>query len=367
VTTKLVIENLKNKPMRSLLSFLLIGVPVTLILTLVGLSTGMLNDSKQRARGVGADILVRASSTQIGVAQTPDAVPERYVDYFRTRVPHVKLAIGVINHSIDFPLIVTGLNLDEFDRMSGGFTYAAGRGLREPDDILVDKLYAKQKRVLPGATITLLNHQWHLVGIIEGGKLARVVVPLRSLQQVLAPNERNVTSIYLKLDDPANIDDVVHFIEENTSLQAKAMAEYIAATYNVNAYPGLSEFIYVVMGIGVVIGFAVVCLSMYMAVLQRTREIGILKAIGGSNTFILRIILAEAMVLGIGGTVFGIVMSFGAWWLIRTLVPSSLAIEIVPLWWPIAGAITLVGAGLGALYPGLSAARHDPIEALAYE
>jgi putative ABC transport system permease protein len=106
---------------------------------------------------------------------------------------------------------------------------------------------------------------------------------------------------------------------------------------------------------------------MYMAVLQRTREIGILKAIGGSNSFILRIILAEAMVLGIGGTVLGILMSFGAWWLIRKLVPSSLAIDIVPLWWPIAGAITLVGAGLGALYPGLNAARHDPIEALAYE
>jgi putative ABC transport system permease protein len=40
---------------------------------------------------------------------------------------------------------------------------------------------------------------------------------------------------------------------------------------------------------------------------------------------------------------------------------------IVPSWWPIAGGITLIGAGLGALYPGLSAARHDTIEALSYE
>jgi putative ABC transport system permease protein len=100
--------------------------------------------------------------------------------------------------------------------------------------------------------------------------------------------------------------------------------------YSVNNIAGLSEFMYVIMGIGVVIGFAVVCLSMYMAVLQRTREIGILKALGGSNGFILRIILAEAMVLGIGGTVLGILMSFGAWWLIRTFVPSSLPMIIVP-------------------------------------
>jgi putative ABC transport system permease protein len=121
------------------------------------------------------------------------------------------------------------------------------------------------------------------------------------------------------------------------------------------------------MGIGVVIGFAVVCLSMYMSVLQRTREIGILKSLGASKTFILRIILAEAIVLGIGGTVIGILMSYGAWWLIRTFVPASLPMIIMYSWWPIAGAVTLVGALLGALYPGLSAARHDPIEALAYE
>lgn len=366
MTARLVIENLKNKPMRSLLSFLLIGVPVTLILTLQGLTSGMLNDAKERARGVGADILVRASSTQAGVSLSADSVAEKFVNYFRNEVPHVKQAIGVINHSIDFPLVITGLNLDEFNAMSGGFTYLAGQPLQAPDDILVDKLYAKQKKLPIGAPITLLNHKWRLVGIIDGGKLARVVVSLKTLQQVLDTGPK-VTSIYLKLDNPANIDTVVHFIEEKTSLRAQPMEDYTEATYNVGNIPGLSEFMYVVMGIGVVIGFAVVCLSMYMAVLQRTREIGILKSLGGSNGFILRIILVEAMVLGLGGTVLGIVMSFGAWWLIRTLVPSSLSIDIVPLWWPIAGAITLLGAGLGALYPGLSAARHDPIEALAYE
>lgn len=366
MTAKLVIENLKNKPMRSLLSFLLIGVPVTLILTLQGLSSGMLNDAKERARGVGADILVRASSTTVGLQQSADSVTEGYLPYFRTKVPHVKQAMGVINHSINFPLVVTGMNEDEFDAMSGGFTFLAGHSLRQPDDILVDKLYARQKNLQPGATVKLLNHEWHLVGIIDTGKLARLVVPLATLQRVL-DTPGKVTSIYLKLDNPANIPAVVRFIDESTSLNVQPMEDYTAMTYDVNNIPGLSEFIYVVMGIGLVIGFAVVCLSMYMAVLQRTREIGILKAIGGSNSFILRIVMAEAMVLGLGGTVLGILMSFGAWWLIRTLVPSSLSIRIVPSWWPIACAVTLVGAGLGALYPGLSAARHDPIEALAYE
>jgi putative ABC transport system permease protein len=118
----------------------------------------------------------------------------------------------------------------------------------------------------------------------------------------------------------------------------------------------LSTFIDVMVGIGVVIGFAVVLLSMYMAVLQRTREIGILKALGASRWFILKIILAEAVVMGLGGTVVGI-----------GLYPASLTQAITPLWWPIAGGISLAGVLLGALYPGLSAAAQDPIEALAYE
>jgi putative ABC transport system permease protein len=129
----------------------------------------------------------------------------------------------------------------------------------------------------------------------------------------------------------------------------------------------LRNFIDVMVGIGVIIGFAVVLLSMYMAVLQRTREIGILKALGASRWFILKIILTEAVAMGFTGTVVGIALSFAVRALIALLYPASLTQAITPDWWPISCAISLVGVILGALYPGLSAARQDPIEALAYE
>ncbi len=61
--SKLVLENLKHRPMRSLLSILLIGVPVTLILCLIGLSRGLLEDGQTRSRGVGADIIKRGSTS----------------------------------------------------------------------------------------------------------------------------------------------------------------------------------------------------------------------------------------------------------------------------------------------------------------
>jgi putative ABC transport system permease protein len=123
----------------------------------------------------------------------------------------------------------------------------------------------------------------------------------------------------------------------------------------------------VMVGLGVFSGAICVCLSMYMAVLQRTREIGILKALGASKSFIIGVVELEAMMLGLGGTIVGILLSILAWWLINTFVPASLPVILKVWWWPIAAAIAMTAAALGALLPGLRAAAHDPIEALAYE
>ncbi len=364
MTGKLVLENLKHKPMRTLLSILLIGVPVTLILTLVGLSHGMLEDSARRAQGIGADVFFRPRGTSL-LSLNGAGLPEKLVDYLQ-QWPHVKLATGVLVQTVQTPLVITGVDLNQFNRMSGGFDYLEGGPLRGPQDMLVDRYYAAQKNLHAGSSLDMLNHTWHIAGVIEGGKLARIVVQLKVLQDLLGATG-GVSQIYLKLDNPANTASVIRSLKEKFPDYPIYSMEELTSMYNVNTVAGLREFIYVIMGIGVVIGFAVVCLSMYMAVLQRTREIGILKSLGASDGFILRIILVEAVALGIGGTVLGVGMSYGAWWLIRTLVPASIQMVIVPGWWPIAGAVTLVGAALGALYPGLSAAHHDPIEALAYE
>jgi putative ABC transport system permease protein len=365
VTVKLVLENLKHKPVRSLLSVLLIAVPVTLILCLVGLSYGMLEDSQNRARGVGADIIVRGSNAS-SVLNFSGAAMSQALVAFLEKQPHVKMALGVINHPVDLPLILTGLDLDRFNRMSGGFGYVAGGPFRSPDDIIVDEPYAAQKKLHVGDRISLINHTWRVCAIVKPGKLTRLAVSLKVLQDLDSATGK-ISQVYVQIDNPADVNAVAQQLREALpGYPINTMAEW-TAMFNVNNIQGLREFIYVIMGIGVVIGFAVVCLSMYMAVFQRTREIGILKSLGGSKSFILRIILIEALALGFGGTILGIGMSYGAYWLIRTLVPASIPMIIVHSWWPKALLITLLGAGFGALYPGLSAARQDPIEALAYE
>lgn len=366
MTGKLVLENLKNRPLRSLLSILLIGVPVTLILTLVGLTQGMLTDAQNRQRGVGADIVIRGSEVQSVTSASGITIPAGMVELVQ-RQPHVKLAMGVINDRIEVILALTGIDVAKFNQMTGGFTYDEGGPLKGPDDILVDRLYAEEHHYHVGQTIKVMNHDWHVVGIIQPGKLARLAVHMSTLQELDAATG-HVGQIYVKVDDPANIDLVVKELRAllPRNYHVYTMTE-ITAMYNVNQIPAIKPFTVVVAAIGVVIGVTVVWLSMYMVVLQRTREIGILKALGASKGFVLGIILIEATLLGVGGTILGVAFSYGAQWLIRTLVPASFQMAIAYGWWPIVAAVTLAAANLGALYPGLSAARQDAIEALAYE
>jgi putative ABC transport system permease protein len=365
VTARLVLENLKHKPMRSLLSMFLIAVPVTLILCLVGLSRGMLADSARRARGIGADIIVRPPKTSM-LTLSGAPLSEKLVDAIQQQ-PHVALAIGIIVHLVTSVTYVNGIDMASFDRMSGGFKYLEGGAFRGPDDIVIDQYYAQQHKLHAGDHVTdILNHPWHISGVAEGGKLAHLSVPMRTLQE-LTGNTNKVSQIFVKVDRPANIPAVMAELKVMFPDHNIYTMDEFTSLLTVENVGGLSTFIHVMVGIGVVIGFAVVLLSMYMAVLQRTREIGILKALGASRWFILKIILAEAMVMGLGGTVVGIVLSFAARALIQVLYPASLTQAITPDWWPIAGAISMAGVLLGALYPGLSAAAQDPIEALAYE
>ena len=133
-----------------------------------------------------------------------------------------------------------------------------------------------------------------------------------------------------------------------------------------NSIPILKRFTNVVIGLAVVVGFLVVFLSMYTAVLERTREIGILKALGASPGYILGMLLRETTLLAIAGVIAGILMSYGAQWLMHVFAPT-MPMMIVHGWWPCAAVIALVGAIIGAIYPGLKAARQDAIEALAYD
>ena len=364
---KLVWANVTHRPLRTFLTALLVAIPVTLVLTLTGLSKGMIEDYNGRTRGVGADIIIRPKgSTLIGLGSAP--IPEAIVTFVSGR-PHVAMATGIVAQTLGTPASsAAGIDLDAFNRMSGGFDYISGGPFQGADDVIVDQYYADEKKIHTGDLIELAfaAQKWRVSGVVKPGKLNRVFVDLRKLQD-LTGNSGKVNLVYVKVDEARNIGVVIDDLKSKLESYPIYSMDEFTSLISYDSLPMLSRFTNVVVGISIFIGFAVVCLSMYMAVLQRTREIGILKSLGASKWYVVSTILREAVMLAIVGTILGIGMSFATKWALKTLAPASLPPAIDPTWWPTALAISLVGAVLGALYPGLRAASMDPIEALSYE
>jgi putative ABC transport system permease protein len=255
--------------------------------------------------------------------------------------------------------------------MSGGFTFLEGddaHAFQHPGEIIVDTSYAAEQhpKLNVGSQIKILNRTWRVCGVVETGKLGHVFVPIRELQDLTEATGK-VSEIYLKLDDPKNTSDAIDALNRLIpGYGIYSIQQWIDLT-SVDQIPAIGIFVDVIIGIGIVTGLIVVSLSMYMAVLQRTREIGILKSLGATKAFVMGLILWEAGAMGLGGTVAGIALSFASRAALMQFVPASLPQAIVPDWWPKVLCIALGSALLGAIYPGMIAVRQDPIEALAYE
>jgi putative ABC transport system permease protein len=261
---------------------------------------------------------------------------------------------------------IYGVDLKSFEKMRP-FAYVSGGPFQQPNDLLVDDIYAGTNHTRIGDMIPLLNHSFRVSGIVAHGKGARLFLPLATLQDLNGAQGR-VSAFYLKADDPVNADAVVGEIKNYPKMSAyvvHSMREYLSMLSPDNI-PMLSTFIRIVIGISVTIGFIVIFQAMYTAVMERTREIGILKSLGASKLYIVNVIMRETALLAVGGIVVGVVFSFAAGGSIHKRIPT-LPIEMNWLWVVRATIIAIVGSLAGAVYPAFKAAQKDPIDALAYE
>jgi len=174
MVNKLVIENLKHRPVRTLLTVMAIGLQVTLVLTIIGLSRGLIEASATRNRGIGADITIRPPGTSvIGLSTAP--MQEGLVRFVEKQ-PHVAIAHGVVMHGVGGLESIAGVDLDKFHRMSGGFDYLAGGPFQQQNDIIVDENYARQNNLRIGDKLSLANHDWIVRGIVGTGRLSKALV-----------------------------------------------------------------------------------------------------------------------------------------------------------------------------------------------
>ena len=348
-----------------MLSIVAIAVEVTMILTLVGVSNGTLHESARRARGTGADIFVRPPGSSVLSSLSSSPMSDKLPAILGSE-PHVVLATGTMVQPLELFDSMTGLDIDQFGRMSGGFRFTEGGPPVDDMDIIVDDPYAREKHLHVGDTLKLISQQWRISGVFEPGKLARIAVKLSTLQRVTG-NLNRLSQVYLKLDDPSRAQAVVDALREKYPGYQIYTVEYFTSLLSVNSLGLLRNFTYVVIGVAMIVGFIVVFMAMYTAVLERTREIGILKAVGGSSGLILGMLMRETLLLAILGTALGILLTYLTQWIMLHVIPNSLVQETVYAWWPIAGGVAIGGALIGAIVPGIKAVRQDATEALSYD
>lgn len=365
---KMVLSNLLHRPIRTAISVLAVAIEVGMVLLVVGLTTGMLDDSAKRVEGVGADVLVQPPNSSYFIAMTSAPMPIKIGDLVAEKVPHV-LAVApvlLIFNSTGGLNLIYGIDMKSFNEVSGGFVYHSGGPFTGPYDILVDDWYSKANRVKVGDSLNFLNHEFRVAGIVEHGKGARLFIPLETAQDLSGARDK-ASIFFVKCTDPGYTENVVNGIHQLLpEYRILSIREYMSLMTS-NNLPALTAFITAMIGVAVTIGFLVIFLSMYTTITERTREIGILKSLGATKVYIVELILREAVLVCIVGTLAG----FGATLLGRKVLTATfptLAIEFPTLLWSVwAALLALAGSILGAFYPALRAARLDPVDALAYE
>jgi putative ABC transport system permease protein len=389
----LIVANISQRPLRTAISIIGVALGVVLITLFVGLARGVLHDSARRQSNVDAEVRFLPGGN-ISLAGNPLMLQQRYADAIlqgvqptaddpdiepKPPIPGVIATTAVgeyVQNSVaglGFEM-VDGLDFKSFIQcthlnLTKGRPLGDGQTPGTEYEAIVDRYYSESakdvdgKPIQLGSRITVLGHVFTIVGIYEPSVLARVKIPLHTMQQLLGGTE-NCTFVMVKCERPEQADGVIEQLRRYYPGNHVIATSEIPALYTQGLAP-VEIFLDVVIGFGLVISVLVILLAMYTTIIERTREIGILKSLGASKKFIVFTIEKEAALISAMGVVLGFIAAVvGKLWLEAN---TRLMVELEPKWLVIAALIGIFGGVVGAIYPALRAANLDPVEAISYD
>ncbi len=388
------LEGLKYRKLRSWLTILGVVIGIASIVILIALAQGLDRSVRAQIEGFGTNFIQVLpgnpfASGSFGPPVFKGALFEQDTDSVR-RVPGIigissLVSPGFVNFQFknsSYGALVTGIEPEAFDEYVKTTGMESGQFLKGTDHtgVVLGNRVAKtafKDEVETGKTVYINDVPFKVRGIINPAASFDddVYIDKHAARQFIADTEDpdRIFGIFIITEQGREVKPIADQVERTIARNHRVKledkdfslmtAESILAT--IGAIFGLlSIFLGLVAGISLVVGSIGIANSMYTSVLERTREIGILKAIGAKEKIIIQIFLSEAAIIGLVGGIGGVALGLSVSWLfIQFGAPSAVSIELV-----IAGIVISVIVGLLAGYfPAKKAAQLEPVQALAYE
>jgi len=366
VMDSLVLSNISHRPARTAVSIFGTAVGVLLIVFTVGLAHGVLYERGRREANIGAEIMIRPSGSLGFFGSAQFTMPVSRTEEIE-RIDGVRSATAM-GQSLDRSdrgfgtRLVDGIDFEDYSKLAG-IRIREGSPLTGGNQAIIDPVWQKQRSAMVGSTVQLFERPFTIVGVYEPPGGGRIKIPLATMQDQEGA-EGLASAILVACVDPSKQEEVAARIREQYPDDQILFTRDLPEIY-ASGVPALDVFIKVVVGVAASISMLVILLAMYTTVTERTRQIGILKALGMSKTSIAWVIEKEAILVSFLGVIVGVLLTLAARFAVMRV--TSLVVEIEPRWVVISLLVGLIGGSIGALYPALRAARQDAIEALSYE
>lgn len=355
----LVLSNILYRKTRTLTTMAGVALGVVLVVLTVGIAHGFLHDQGRRNAAVTAEIVVGPAGTIFGLSLNPTlSMPLDLVDKIRSIdgvIDVVPVGQYLSGHVID------GIDYNAFTRVSD-LRMVEGRPVGSGDEAMIDRIQQKQRKLKVGDQMQIFDRPFRVVGIYEPESLARIKVPLTTMQQFL--NRQLCSMLLVKLADPSRQEEVAAQIKSRFPDYGATLTRDLPILIG-RGIPALQVFLRVVIALSISVSSLVILLTMYTTVSERTRQIGVLKSLGASKAWIAGQIEKEALLISALGVLVGSILAVAGKYAITRLTPIS--VELEPMWLLYALALGMLAGAVGSLYPALRAANQDPVTALAYE
>ena len=361
-------RNLWRRRARSLLTMTGIAIGVGLIASLGAITEGMMHEFTAMAEQGGAELV----AMQAGVADMGYSVIEERVGRAIAAMPEVQDVSGIVwgfSSGPDIPFLFV-FGMEPNGRAIRHFRIVEGERIRGRGEMMLGTTAAEELKKQVGDAISLPGGVFRITGIYETGLAFEEgggVVALPDAQAAFQ-KPRQVSMVQIKLHDPDQAEAVRAQIEERFGDDVSVS---MASTFveNTNDIKNMEAMLGAIFAMAILVGGVVVTNTMVMAVLERTREIGTLRALGWRQLSVLWLILSESLLLSLMAAGLGMLVGLGLTLALGTIpgygsfMPATYTPQVIT---QAVGVALFLGAA-GGLYPAWHASRLHPVEALRYE